>query len=79
MLKNYDRNLVPTMKGVDVDIELLIQRVIVCLFVFSLFALFLKILLIDISIKAHCDDILSMRINNVSISCMCVCVSATFK
>uniref|UniRef100_A0A915BBW0 Neurotransmitter-gated ion-channel ligand-binding domain-containing protein n=1 Tax=Parascaris univalens TaxID=6257 RepID=A0A915BBW0_PARUN len=27
MLKNYDRNLVPTMKGVDVDIELLIQRI----------------------------------------------------
>uniref|UniRef100_A0A158PNT9 Neur_chan_LBD domain-containing protein n=1 Tax=Anisakis simplex TaxID=6269 RepID=A0A158PNT9_ANISI len=27
LLKNYDRNMVPTMKGVDVDLELLIQRI----------------------------------------------------
>lgn len=27
MLKKYDRNMVPSLKGVDVDIELLIQKV----------------------------------------------------
>uniref|UniRef100_A0A1I7YHZ9 Neur_chan_LBD domain-containing protein n=1 Tax=Steinernema glaseri TaxID=37863 RepID=A0A1I7YHZ9_9BILA len=27
ILKNYDRNVVPSMKGVDVDVELLIQKV----------------------------------------------------